>query len=98
MMSGHTKWVPRSERKSRAEIAELLRNSPGEVMLVESFPRERTQAARDLGTSIRRGILRDFRPAESFDAQSHIEGDAVNVYACYVGEDGGHQPDPEAWQ
>lgn len=97
-MTGHTRWVPRAERKSRAQVAELLRNSPGTVMLVESFPRERTQAARDLGTSIRRGILRDFRPAESFDAQSHIEGDEVNVYACYVGEDGKYAPVPEAWQ
>lgn len=70
--------------------ARLLRQAPGEWMLVQEFPVEDEPNARGLSSRIKHGRIAAFAPAGQFDSTSAKEENkdgttVVNVYVCFTG-------------
>lgn len=78
---------PKGKRPYRMYMneAQQLRDNPGKPAVIKSFPVHSGSQPRDLVAAINLGKYTAFRPAGAFEAESHTEGDVVNVYAKYTG-------------
>jgi len=79
---------PNKDKGKHQQIANLLRERPGEWALVET--RDTLGGASGAAWQIRHAYFKAYEPAGSFEAVARTEGERRNVYARYIGPDGDH--------